>query len=92
MNRKRQIMNYIELTDCERELKSLQNAAAAIRTASHTSYGCGADLSFVEGLDVALDSIRARIQEVEKIETHIKQLQDQRGQGHSPVDLSNGWS
>ncbi len=71
MNRKRQIMNQITIQDCDDQLKALKAALVSLKNASNVSYMNGADLDFLEQLDVAHRALFDQIGHVEEIRAQV---------------------
>lgn len=71
MNRKRQIMNHLTIKDCDDQLKALKAASVSLRNASSVSYMLGADLDFLEQLDVAHGALFDQIGHVEEIRAQV---------------------
>lgn len=71
-------MNYIQLLDCEEELKALKTAQNALRNCTAVSYRMGADMSFLANLDRSLRGLDARIREVESVESQLNSILEQQ--------------
>lgn len=61
MSRKKTIMKYSQIDDCDRELEALCKAKMSIRNVCHISYELGAPINFVESIDKTFETIDKRI-------------------------------
>jgi len=76
------------IEDCKSELKSLANAREALRTAGYNGYTYGADLEYLDGLDITIQIISKRMAYLEKVKAHCHRKLEEAGELEKSLALA----